>query len=633
MVNPTAVRGYPFRLPRLLAPILLAVLLAACAVTPEPLTEDELALGAEEDIDRLFMDSEPFSNTDVLTLPQAIARALKYNLDHRVRMMEEALALDQLDVEKYDLLPDLVASAGYQSRSEYRASRSVDLVTGENMDSNPSYSSEKKTTTSDLTLSWNILDFGISYYAAKQGADHALIAAERRRKVLHDLIREVSFSYWRAVAYQQLSDEVRETTADAEKEFAKAEAEIQEQLTDPLEALRYQKKLLENIRELNNIEQDFSAAHIELAALINADPGIKIRFAAPELGNLYAPEWDMPLDRMEELAFINNPDIREQSYQYRIAVQETRKAILSVLPGITLAGSNQYDSNDLLDEKRWYEWSTRLTWNVFDMLRAPARIQHAETKEKVAETRRLALRMAVLAQVHVAKQEFQDTKKQFQQADRLFQVSRRISDLVATGRLGNQSVRDAVYAKTDEILTQLQRYQAYARLQAAYGQLHTTVGIDIAPPSVVSGDLGKITAAVEDRLLAWERGDLLRQAIAGSGSMGGGHPAGSGSAGNVSAGGTPAMVFNRELGSRDGKRIPDGKLHLEIETDRGIGYRMGHRVEKAQSSLRLTRLLGTRKIGIADTAEDTRARQEGSEVPASLSKHLSIRPEAMLAGP
>ncbi|MBT8420642.1 MAG: TolC family protein, partial [Gammaproteobacteria bacterium] len=236
----------------------------------------------------------------------------------------------------------------------------------------------------------------------------------------------------------------------------------------------------------------------------------------PELGNLQIPEWDMPLDHMEELAFHNNPDIRERSYQSRIAVKETHKAILSMLPGITLTSANKYDNDSLLESNHWYEWSTRLTWNVFNILKAPVRIEHAETGEKLTEMQRLALRMAVLAQVHVANHQFSDARRLFQRADKFFQINHQISDLVATGRIGPQSVRDSVYEKTSEIIAQLQRYQAYAKLQAAYGQLHTTVGLDIAPPSVVSSDLAAVTMAVENRLLAWERGDLARQAIVGN---------------------------------------------------------------------------------------------------------------------
>jgi outer membrane protein TolC len=64
-------------------------------------------------------DVEPIKGP--LTLDEAMARALKYNLDRRARLMEEALALNQLDVSQLDMLPKLMAQAGYASRSVERA--------------------------------------------------------------------------------------------------------------------------------------------------------------------------------------------------------------------------------------------------------------------------------------------------------------------------------------------------------------------------------------------------------------------------------------------------------------------------------------------------------------------------------
>src|SRR6185436_12639118 len=103
-----------------------------------------------------------------LSLQEAIARGLKYNLERRTRMMEEAIALNQLDVSKYDMLTKFVASAGYTSRDEYLVSHAVDSVTGAPSLANPYISSARQHTVYDLGLNWNLLDFGVSYYNAKQ---------------------------------------------------------------------------------------------------------------------------------------------------------------------------------------------------------------------------------------------------------------------------------------------------------------------------------------------------------------------------------------------------------------------------------------------------------------------------------
>ena len=480
-------------------------------VTPDPLTRDDLVLQGQNDTDGLFSDTDPLP--EVLTLPQAIARALKYNLDHRVKMMKEALALDQMDMDRFDLLPDLVGKAGYRARSEFHASRDMSLTNGTGDSDSYSYSSEKGTSETDLTVSWNILDFGIGYYTAKQNTDLALIATERRRKVIHNLIREVRIAYWRVVAYQVLEGQIHDALELAEKELANADTLVREGL-EPIDALRYQKILLENISKLENIRQELSTAHITLALLINAKPGTDIRVAVPEKRNLEPPKWDISLDDMEELAFLNNPDIREKIYESRIAVKETRKAILRTLPGIELAALHRYDSNDFLKNNRWYEWSTTLTWNVFNILSAPERIEYAETNEQVAEMQRLALRMAVLAQVHVANRQFLDALRQFQLADKSSQLDKKIAELTKKRLEGNQSIRDFVYEQTGAIASQLRRYQTYANLEAAYGKLHATLGLDITLKTIASSDdLQETTVAVDNMLSAWKNGNLARRAL------------------------------------------------------------------------------------------------------------------------
>ena len=147
----------------------------------------------------------------------------------------------------------MISNAGYSDRSDANASSSVDYVTKASSDSNPSYSADRSAKTGDLTISWNILDFGISYYTAKQDADRALIAAERRRKAVHNLIQEVRFAYWRTVSAQALQNTVNATIQIAENALKDAETVVREGLKKPLEVLRYKKTLLEELLILSQI--------------------------------------------------------------------------------------------------------------------------------------------------------------------------------------------------------------------------------------------------------------------------------------------------------------------------------------------------------------------------------------------
>jgi len=104
-----------------------------------------------------------------------MARALKYNLDFRVGVMEEALAQRQLDLSRFDLLPELVLESGYAGRDKFNGASSRSLITGQ-QSVETSTSSDRDIISARLGLTWNVLDFGLSYVRAQQQADRVMIA-------------------------------------------------------------------------------------------------------------------------------------------------------------------------------------------------------------------------------------------------------------------------------------------------------------------------------------------------------------------------------------------------------------------------------------------------------------------------
>ena len=105
----------------ILAPVRLLVatltlLISACSSTgPKSLSIADMKALSSEDQISAASNVEPL--TGALSLDAAMARALKYNSSRRVKLLEEALANNQLDVSKLDMLPKLVASAGLAHRS------------------------------------------------------------------------------------------------------------------------------------------------------------------------------------------------------------------------------------------------------------------------------------------------------------------------------------------------------------------------------------------------------------------------------------------------------------------------------------------------------------------------------------
>lgn len=88
---------------------LVVIGLSGCAIKPIPLTTDEVRSRAQEDRAILTKDQEPISGP--IDLYEAMARALKYNLDARVDLMHKMLAQTQLDLSHYAMLSRLAANA------------------------------------------------------------------------------------------------------------------------------------------------------------------------------------------------------------------------------------------------------------------------------------------------------------------------------------------------------------------------------------------------------------------------------------------------------------------------------------------------------------------------------------------
>ena len=84
--NTTQAHRRPWR--TTLSVLLAGSVASGCSLTPSPLTHDERAAVIAQDQAVLFEKQESLDAP--LTVYQAMARALKYNLDHRVKMMERA---------------------------------------------------------------------------------------------------------------------------------------------------------------------------------------------------------------------------------------------------------------------------------------------------------------------------------------------------------------------------------------------------------------------------------------------------------------------------------------------------------------------------------------------------------------
>ncbi|MGN6667350.1 MAG: TolC family protein [Trinickia sp.] len=485
--------------PSLIAVAVAALWLSGCAIHPTPFTDAQRVQSAHADRTAMFADQPPL--TGPVTLDEAMARAIRYNLDHRLKMMEEALARKQLDLANFDMLPKLTAQAGYSTRNNLLVSSSEDYFTrGESLP--PSYSSDRNDRTADLSFSWNILDFGVSYFEAKEQADRVLVVEQRRRKVVQLMMQQVREAYWEAAGAQRLENRIGPLLGQAKQALEESRQAQLEALRSPLETLAYQHALLDIMRQLEAVRDQLEEAKPRLASLMNIAPGTDFTLAAPQGFEL--PTFDMPMTQMEETALERRPELVEASYNERISVNETHKAIAKLLPGIELQLGSHYDSNSFLMFHSWRAAGVNVSWNLLNLLNEKNIRGAAQAQHDVARAQQLALSMAVLTQVHVARADLSAKQRQFDLYKQLSDVDTQIAQHTHNAAVANaQGKLEEIRAATSAMMSELRLYQSYGELESAYGQMLATLGLDPLPASVGNTDLKTIEQSLDKQQARW----------------------------------------------------------------------------------------------------------------------------------
>lgn len=453
----------------------IGLALTGCTVTPQALLSEEIAASAQDRLSYVTADQEPINGT--ISLYEAMARALKYNLDHKVEIYETTLRNTELNLTRYDMLPTVVANSGYDGRDNVNAASSKNLITGlENFGKSTSRENEIKT--DDIQFSWHILDFGLAYVRAKQAADKVLIAAEMRRKVANRIIEDVRTSFWRALSAQHLIGKLNRLERRTRQALVNTRKLAAERYASPITSLSYERELIEIKRTIQELERDLMIAKQQLAALMNLPPNTKFHLAAPAGTGQMLRIPGNP-DDMVWTAVQNRPELRELDYRLRINMQEARAALLEMLPGIQVFAGANYDSNDFLLNNDWVSWGAKASWNLIKVVNYPSRRAVVDAGDGLLHQRALATTMAVMTQVHVARIRFLHYRKELATAREYLNVQNQLVQQIraeaSVERVGEQTL---IREEMNTLVAEVRRDIAYSNLQNAYANVYASMGLD-----------------------------------------------------------------------------------------------------------------------------------------------------------
>lgn len=453
------------------------VLLSSCSTKLEPLSDVEVQEFIKKDAEVIIKDRIKVERP--ISLYDAMAMVLFNNLDYKVQIIEQAVAQGQFEVAKLEMYPKLRANAGASHRSPGRASSSESVITGR-QSLEPSTSEDADKTYGDLTFSWSIIDFGVSYYQAKQEANKVLIAKELRRRAFHSILTRVREAYWKAAASQKLKEKVDNIIVHVKSALRQSEKVSEQKLKPPLESLRFQRSLIDILRDMKGVKDDLEKAEIDLYQLLNLPVNKEYDLYYKGLEFNKHPHINVDNDTLVQAALLKRPELREEIYRSKISYSETKKALLRLLPGIELKVTESYDSNSFLVDQIWRNASSQITSNLMDVFNYKTRMNAAEIQEELSLKKRMALQLAIMSQVNLALKDYSNAKEKLEQAQKVSEIDEKIRQLVDISARNEAEIElERIKASASAVSTKLQEFQAYANYQNSYGRLISSIGYDI----------------------------------------------------------------------------------------------------------------------------------------------------------
>lgn len=465
------------------------VVISGCAGTPQP----------PEPISKkdILVDQPPVPQQ--LDLGEALARAMLYNLDNRVRSMELVIAEGKANLESFNLLPKMLATAGYFRRDREDLSKSENVIT--NLFSPAaSTSADREQVTGTLSETWNVLDFGIALVRSEQLRAQEQAAMQRQRQSIQNILNETRYSYARASIAQRTKVELDVMLSEINKALASQQRALRSGAATPLIILRQQRDLLAVYNELLVLRHVLVSADRELNALVSLPPGTDVKLMpqalvdVPEPLNLSEHE----LEILEIVSLLMHPELRKADGQVFVHQREIRRAFLSMMPDLEMSSTGNYGSNDFSLYSVYHSLGVKVMHNLMDFYKLPELQEQGRKRVELEEQKRLALSLAVITKVHVALANFNALRNEYEFAAEQARTSNALARIMQSRyQAGEISLHERLTTEFFALDARLKADLLGAEVVNATGQIYTNLGIDTVPGAIITDDL----AALSDVLL------------------------------------------------------------------------------------------------------------------------------------
>lgn len=430
-----------------------------------------------------------------LAFQEVLEIALRNNLELKVAQYELEIASRERVAARLDMLPRLDAEAASTRRSEPE----VKAVLGP--DGQPSGSSSvsepRHSRTADLTLTWNVLDFMTAAIRSEQREMQQAQLEYRREKIRQRIALDVITAYWRAAAAEDALEYSYNVKRQMERQYERLTASMRDRSVSLLAGKEAQLKLIELSIAIQKLHGNLSTARLELVQLMGLKQATEIRLRRPDLRTVIAAlprPADLDIKKLEFAALRNHPVLFENDLQAMLLQEDTRSAMLSLFPGVSLFAGRHYDDSALLRTNTWNAVGAELSWNLFALPAKFQRLQARELAEQRGEVDRVLVTASVITQVHLGLLDYAIKADRFLLMDDSYKITQDIEGMTEVLRTAGQAT-DMQYTERllENLATKLRRDEAVVELFAAHAKLFASVGLG---PELWQGNLVELGDAI-----------------------------------------------------------------------------------------------------------------------------------------
>ncbi len=432
-----------------------------------------------------------------ITLQDAVAVALENNLEQAMKRMNIEVARERATGAKRAMLPTLEAEGRVSSKDRLTPSRSKNYET-KSIAENYTYSSDKNTRQLDLTMSWNAVDFGISYFSHRQEKHRVGIEMEQLRRLRQNLSLQVIQAYWKSAVAKEVALQAKSINERIEKRLEVVRAQIADGRLSNRAGVEQCRKLMSYQARLVGYDEEYNAAISELKELMGLHPGTHIELitsAYPALKRLN--ESIVPL--IEERALNTRPELYVEDHERAIRADDARIALIKLFPSPEAFVKRSDDTNPLLLENYWYTTGFK---SAYDLLSIPSKLSNLRQQKmdnEIKENKRLVLAIGILTQVRIAYYDYQRRLGLCDQAWRYLGVNQDLLQIVkkqaAEGKVHEGEI---LSTEADHFFARLQYLKAYSDASVSLARISNSVGFDPMDNTDALGSLISATDTVSD---------------------------------------------------------------------------------------------------------------------------------------